>query len=177
MPVDKYSIIQDPTGVTVTKEEVGLKETQEQLRKIGRKIHPLLDEKLHELASRIMVYAKQMCPVDTGALMLSIRILEESGEKGVGGSYEVMAPVAGYMGEKPIVYTVAAGGGGYINPKTLREVDYAEAVHDGTFRMPPRPFMSDAEVLARVDWVEMENKIMGEINKLWKENDVGGMIG
>lgn len=66
--------------------------------------------------------AKSFCPFDTTALMESIRV------------------------EMRGVYAAAlvAGGGGFINPKTGQEVDYARFVHDGTSRMPPRPFLLQA---------------------------------
>jgi hypothetical protein len=48
--------------------------------------------------------------------------------------------------ERPSQYTarLLAGGGGYTNPLTGRPVNYARYVHDGTSRMPPRPFLAHA---------------------------------
>ena len=43
-----------------------------------------------------------------------------------------------------------AGGGGYINPRTGHPVDYARHVHDGTSRMPTRPFLLQAVILERL---------------------------
>jgi HK97 gp10 family phage protein len=71
--------------------------------------------------------AKSFCPVDTGALMASIRV-EAKG---------------------PLSSSLVAGGGGYINPKTLRPVDYARRVHDGTSHVPARPFMQQAVIAER----------------------------
>ncbi len=46
---------------------------------------------------------------------------------------------------------LAAGGGGYVNPRTGREVDYAAAVHEGTGRTPPRPFLLQAVLAERLN--------------------------
>jgi HK97 gp10 family phage protein len=66
--------------------------------------------------------ARAFCPVDTGALASSIRA-ERRG---------------------PTDAALVAGGGGLINPRTGRPVDYAVAVHDGTSGQPPRPFLEQA---------------------------------
>jgi len=71
--------------------------------------------------------AKSFCPVDTGALMDSIRAESR-------GPYEA---------------ALVAGGGGFINPRTGREVDYAIPVHEGTSRMPARPFFLQAVIQER----------------------------
>jgi len=72
--------------------------------------------------------AKSLCPIDTGALMRSIRAERR-------GPYET---------------ALIAGGGGFINPRTGREVDYARYVHDGTSRMPARPFLLQAIISQRL---------------------------
>ena len=66
----------------------------------------------------IVLYAQEFCP--PGALMRSIR-------------KEV----------KPDKVAIIAGGK-EINPKTGRPVDYAVYVHEGTSRMPARPFLTQA---------------------------------
>ena len=66
--------------------------------------------------------ARAFCPVDTGALASSIRA-ERRG---------------------PTEAALVAGGGGFVNPRTGRPVDYAAAVHDGTSGQPPRPFLEQA---------------------------------
>ena len=71
--------------------------------------------------------AKSLCPVDTSALLSSIRTEAR-------GLHEV---------------ALVAGGGGFANPRTGREVDYAREVHDGTSRMPARPFLVQAVLLER----------------------------
>ena len=72
--------------------------------------------------------AKSLCPVDTSALLSSIRTESR-------GPHEV---------------AIVAGGGGFINPRTGREVDYARQVHDGTSRMPARPFLLQAVIQERL---------------------------
>ena len=71
--------------------------------------------------------AKSFCPVDTGALMASIR-----------------AEMRGALSA-----SLVAGGGGHVNPRTGRAVDYASSVHEGTSRMPPRPFLLQAVLSER----------------------------
>jgi len=72
--------------------------------------------------------AKSFCPIDTGALMASIRA-EPRG---------------------PLAVALVAGGGGHVNPRTGRAVDYACHVHDGTSRMPARPFLLQAVLQERL---------------------------
>jgi len=72
--------------------------------------------------------AKSFCPVDTGALMASIRAERRGALRAA----------------------LVAGGGGFFNPRTGREVDYAVPVHEGTSRMPPRPFLLQAVLQTRL---------------------------
>lgn len=82
--------------------------------------------------------AKSFCPVDTGALLGSIR-------------WEIRGPHEAAL---------VAGGMGYVNPKTGRPVDYAEHVHDGTSRMPARPFLLQAVIQERLRYAwEMLRKV------------------
>jgi HK97 gp10 family phage protein len=82
--------------------------------------------------------AKSFCPVDTGALLGSIR-------------WEIRG-----LHEAALV----AGGVGYVNPRTGRPVDYARYVHDGTSRMPARPFLLQAVIQERIRYVlEMFRKL------------------
>ena len=72
----------------------------------------------------------EMGAVDTGALRQSIRLIQNvSLAPGLSntGNYEIG------RGESQSAYIVA-GGGGVINPRHKREVDYAQAVHDGYFK-------------------------------------------
>lgn len=75
--------------------------------------------------------AQAFCPVDTGALMGSIRA-EPRG---------------------PHAVALVAGGAQYVNPRTGRPVDYARFVHDGTSRTPARPFLLQAVLSERLRFV------------------------
>jgi len=78
---------------------------------------------------RILAFARAFCPVRTGALRDSIRVERPSS----------------------LSAKLVAGGGGHINPLTGREVDYARHVHDGTSRMPGRPFLLQAVLAERLN--------------------------
>jgi HK97 gp10 family phage protein len=85
-------------------------------------IGELSNKALVELAEQIIEDAKALCPVDTGSLRRSIRY-ERDPDGGV---------------------VIAAGGGGVVNPRTRREVDYAAYVEFGTSRLPAQPFLQPA---------------------------------
>jgi len=72
--------------------------------------------------------ARSFCPVDTGALSASVRAE-------VRGPYEA---------------ALVAGGAQHINPRTMRPVDYARVVHEGTSRTPARPFLLQAVLQERL---------------------------
>jgi len=78
---------------------------------------------------RMLVFARAFCPVRTGALRDSIRVERPSS----------------------LSAKLVAGGGGHVNPLTGREVDYARHVHDGTSRMPARPFLLQAVMAERLN--------------------------
>ena len=94
----------------------------------------LLPQKIGEAATLTMqmpwmlAAAQSFCPVDTGALLGSIR----------------------WEPRGPHEAALVAGGLGYINPRTGRPVDYARHVHDGTSRMPARPFLLQAVIQERL---------------------------
>ena len=79
---------------------------------------------------RILDLGISMCPVDTGALQGSGR----------------MEP----YGPRQVV--IKFGGAEFINPKTGRPVDYAILVHDGTSKMPGRPFLWWAIQMVLGEW-------------------------
>ena len=92
---------------------------------------------LHELW--MLAAAQSFCPVDTGALLGSIR-------------WELRGPHEAAL---------IAGGLGYVNPRTGCPVDYARHVHDGTSRMPARPFLLQAVLQERLRYTrEMLRKTM-----------------
>jgi len=116
-------------------EILGLTELEEKLSNLEEKLSEALDDALDEIAEKIRDDAEGFAPVDTGALRKTIRI-EKKGKLKV---------------------SVVAGGGGVINPKTGREVDYASYVEFGTSRMSPQPYMQPAL-----------EKNMNEISKIIK---------
>lgn len=71
--------------------------------------------------------AKSFCPVSSGSLRESIRIERRT----------------------QLSSSIVAGGSQFINPFTGRPVDYARQVHDGTSRVPPRPFLRQAMAVSR----------------------------
>jgi len=81
---------------------------------------------------RVYENALQECPVDTGALRASHRIVE-----GENPNIARPADATKYVKELGLEQEnpewrlwLVAGGGGVINPKKNKEVDYAQAVHD-----------------------------------------------
>jgi len=119
-------------------EILGLTELEEKLSDLDVKLNKVLDEALEEIAEKIRDDAKSLAPVDTGALRKSIRI-EKKGELQV---------------------SIVAGGGGVINPRTDREVDYAGFVEFGTSRMNPKPYMQPA---LEKNWDEILNIVKRKI--------------
>ena len=89
---------------------------------------------------RLEASSKAFCPVYTGALMGSIRT-ERRG---------------------PHVIALVAGGASYINPRTGRPVDYARHVHDGTSRVPARPFLLQAVIMERLRYLREILRSTGE---------------
>jgi HK97 gp10 family phage protein len=106
----------------VSVEISGSAELTARLENLASRMGELSDEALVELAERIVDDAKALCPVDTGSLRRSIRY-----ERDPDGSI-----------------VIAAGGGGVVNPRTRREVDYAAYVEFGTSRLPAQPFLQPA---------------------------------
>ena len=102
---------------------------------------------LISIAEDIVMIAKGLVPVDTGALKESIRV-EEKNKK---------------------VYATA-GGGGVTNPKTGRIVDYAAHVEYGTSRVPAHPYMRPA-------FDRVRKEIKQEIRNTIKEFIVSGIRG
>jgi len=98
-----------------------------ELAEIASHIDPKVVEGLDEVADKIVKDAKELCPVDTGALKRSTRK-----DKQLVSLY-------------PFTCTIGVTAGGHVkNPKTGREVDYAAYVEFGTSRTPAQPFMGPA---------------------------------
>lgn len=84
-------------------------------------------ETLNEAADFGVMRAKQLVPVATGALQRSIRREPDAQAEANGFSVGV-----------------SAGGGGVVNPRTGREVEYAAHVEYGTSRTVPQPYLRPA---------------------------------
>lgn len=112
------------------------------LRRTSRKLNKNFTKMAHKYWMAVYETAKRLClemgAFDTGTLYNSIRLLwvyEPSG-----GLFEVAVSSAGV----DMVAMIKVGGGTFINPKTGKVVDYAQAVHDGTRYMAGRPFLTMA---------------------------------
>lgn len=136
-----------PRGFVFTETDFG---TKRKAKVALARTHRELDSEFRLAAReywwRVWETARTLCPVDTGALMNSIRLIWMVG---YGGGPEV--PFAGEVFEVAIssqgiemTAMIKAGGEGWINPKTGWYVDYAQAVHDGTRYMAARPFLTEA---------------------------------
>lgn len=113
--------------------------------------------------------ALRECPVDTGALRASIRI---SKSEGFGEKYEKAVHIKG--ADESWDYYIIAGGGGIINPKHKKEVDYALAVHDGFVDKggmwhPGNPFLERAFNQAEEELNKSLNEYLDWIEKKWAE--------
>ena len=119
---------------------VKLEDLAAELRMIPSRI-----EESAQLALQIpsmVAAAKAFCPVNTGALMTSIRA----------------------EAREALSAALVAGGGGFINPRTGRPVDYARHVHDGTSHMPARPFLLQAVLSERLRFIrEMFERMAGAV--------------
>ncbi len=81
----------------------------------------------NDVLNEVMLPAAQgYVAVDTGALKGSLRTEPAHYEGG------------------DIVFSLLAGGGGFTNPRTGREVDYPAHQEYGTFKMRPHPYMRPA---------------------------------
>ena len=106
---------------------IGHQQLMAELAEITFHVSPEVEKGLDEVADKIVEAAKDLCPVDTGALRKSIRK-----EKELRSLY-------------PLTFTIGVAAGGHEkNPKTGREVDYASYVEFGTSRTPAQPFMGPA---------------------------------
>lgn len=129
---------------------------------LKREAPGMFDRLLFRYWQKVYSQAVREVPVDTAALRNSIRI--QKGRKGVGRKYEV--------GKRHHIseFYIIAGGGGVINPKHKREVDYARAVHEGTARTPPNRFLNRAIEKTNKDLEEFLKKYMDWYAKTWSED-------
>jgi len=110
------------------------------LRRTSKKLSKKFIEAMNQYWWKVFQTTKRLCiemgAFDTGTLYESIRLIYQY--EPTGGLFEVAASSAGV----DVVAMIKIGGGTFINPKTGKVVDYAQAVHDGTRYMSPRPFLT-----------------------------------
>ena len=106
------------------------KKCDEMRKNTSTKWDKLMNRYWMKVYENTVISITDMDAIDTGALRQSIRI-----EKG-----KTIAPGLSSTGLNEVSRTdvdksayIIAGGGGVINPKHNKEVDYAQAVHDGHF--------------------------------------------
>lgn len=142
--------------------------TIKKIRQMQREIPSRFDAAIFRWWKKVYMAALELCPVETGALRASIRI-----QRGKGNTkkFEVSRQPSGVQTE----YYIVAGGGGVINPRHRREVDYAAAVHDGYVRSdgyvwPGNPFLERA-IQRHIGTMEEEiKKYMDWQQKEWAED-------
>lgn len=133
-------------GLTITETDSGTKEAARRaLSRTYKELDKGFVEAVKEYWYRVWFTARQLClqygAFDTGTLYESIELVWESVP--YGGLYELGVSSKGV----DMTAMIKVGGVGFINPKTGRFVDYAQAVHDGTRYMRARPFLTDAIAL------------------------------
>jgi len=153
--------------------------TKKQIRRIQKEGPIEFDKKVRKWWWKVYQTALQECPVGTsastgrrgyigGSLRATIRVRRG---RNTTGQYDVARKPQGAMTE----YYITAGGGGIVNPNYGREVDYAQAVHDGHMSMggrfvPPNPFLDRALMKHMAELDEKMLKYMDWIEKTWAQN-------
>jgi len=121
----------------------------EAMRKTRENRDPAFKKALRPYWNKVLRDAKALCPVGTpatthrfpyigGSLKRSIRIRNRPP---AGSHFEVVR-----RPDDVHITKVIVAGGNVVNPNTGRIVDYARAVHDGTMKQSPKPFLSMALV-------------------------------
>jgi len=138
------------------------KRTRKAIRRIqDTKANKFMKE-LDVVVNKIVDTAKRLCPVDTGTLQRSIRKIR---------TWET--PTSSYhMKAKDVTldFQIIAGGAPYFNPKYRKMVDYAQAVHDGTYNRPPTPFLTDALDMHQAELDEAMNRFVKRIEEEWAKD-------
>lgn len=104
------------------------------LVRMTKALDPAAVKSIRRVAELVRDYGKKICPVGTP---------ESTGIPGyIGGSLQKSGRVGSYARPAKHVFSIRVTFGGYVtNPNTGRKVDYAKHVHEGTSKMPPRPFL------------------------------------
>ena len=125
---------------------------------------------VEQAVDKITMDAKRLCPVGSpattgkrfyrgGSLKRSIRKQQAKQE----------VSKTGYVAREDVGFgwRILAGGPPYINPNYPKIVDYAQAVHDGTGKMAPRPFLTDALEMNRATLDDAIDRYLQHIEKEW----------
>ena len=134
------------------------KKTRKVISKIQKGKGKMFHRSMLKYINKVLDDAKRLCPVDTGTLQSSIRLItREAMGKG------------SFIAGRDITeeFYIIAGGPPYFNPKHKRFCDYAQAVHDGTLRMPARPFLTDALAKNKAELDKITGKYIQWINETW----------
>jgi len=106
------------------------------------------EEYMDEYWRRVYEDAWRLCPVGTPASTGIPNYIGGSLRETIAVVDTPPAGIAFEVVKQPNVQFVSrfikAGSDVYINPNTGSVIDYAQAVHDGTWVMPPRPFLMRA---------------------------------
>lgn len=135
--------------------------TKRKIEQLQRDAPKMFDRLLFRYWQKVYSYAVRECPVDTAALRATIRIQKG---RNTTGRYVVG------RGDRVSEYYILAGGGGVINPRHKREVDYARAVHDGTSKQPANPFLDRAMMKAEKDYQDFIRKYLDWFQKTWSDD-------
>lgn len=117
--------------------------------------------------SKVVMLAKSLCPVETGTLARTIRIVTQAP---TGGFFEVVKnPLENKIG----VTALITAGGWLVNPKTGFICDYAQAVHDGHLTRGGGyyagvPFLTMAIDASEAEYQEMVKKIGDAHENAWR---------
>lgn len=105
---------------------VGLEKVKRNFNALTVGLDPLTERILKSVAKEVKEEARELVPVDTGALRKSIRVISTAKEAGK-------------------ITRVGVWAGGYeTNPKTGNLVNYAIYVEFGTSRQSPQPYLIPA---------------------------------
>jgi len=122
-----------------------------------------------DYVSSVLRDARRLCPVGTpfstgikgyigGTLRHSIRLQKPQ-----------HIPKGSHVASRDIAldFYIIAGGPPFRNPNTGRIVDYAQAVHDGTMKMAPRPFLATALDMNRAKWDKASKEYLDSKERRW----------
>jgi hypothetical protein len=153
----------------IYKEDKGSnKDTIEALENLEKDIgkSKAIEDELTKVWEKIRMDAFTDCPMDTGSLASTIRVIK--------------TPLGSMMsGNSPIKSitifdrTIVAGDNMTINPKTNKGVDYASLVHDGYSKggyiNNGKPFLTNALAKNDAELMEAVNKALDKLERRYSE--------